>query len=232
MRRSTLPLVPLLAALLACSRTDQTRPSSESRGAAVPLGQSGPGEAVAPPVGNKNGEPQFAPVWVAHCDSVSPLDHVTFRSLSGDWTNDDMVVHLVWTSGDSTTVPMRPGLFKTTRLRSSDVSACRGVAALSVGTGLLLLLVHRDDRPADDRLSLLLVDLHDRTVPTIIDDLGEAYDFDKVGVFVLRRGPGVFHVLMVRDWIDDHLGSAWGAPVPDWLVVEVLQDHASAHWRS
>ena len=168
-----------------------------------------------------------APVWEAVCSVRAGPSRITFRSPSGDVTQDDMAVDVVWSDGTVTDVPLRPAWFKAIKIISNDQSTCSGIGAFEINNGRTLLWLVYDRRPRGDHVALVLVDVRQRSVVDVVDDLGEVRWTHEP--MILRRSSG-FEVLMIREWLWDP-GAGAEFHVPDWMAVVVAHDRITARWR-
>jgi hypothetical protein len=166
------------------------------------------------------------PQWEATCSAGSGSFRITFRSPSGDVTNDDMVATILWPGEPSTTLKLAPGWFVPDVSVSSDVgNVCDRIVGQTVARDRVLLWVFRDDRPRWNRLSLILLDPRERRVVALRDDVGEIGN----NMTVVRREQGV-SVMLFRERRQDST-KGYEFAVPEWLNVVVKADRIDVKWR-
>ncbi len=110
--------------------------------------------------------------WQATCLSASPIKSLNFKSRSGDLTNDDVEVQVIWRNGDVQQLTLPEAWYS--QLPNWRGSLCQGLALYPVQSGQKLLLVLSfDGRPRLDRFHVLLVDSQSHKVLDQLLDVGE-----------------------------------------------------------
>lgn len=169
-------------------------------------------------------EARFANQWVAHCQAPFGPYQLTFLSSSGDSTNDDMTVTIKVASGRNVRIPLKQALFFAGRLASSSHSQCDNVSSVSFSTGNILLLIQRDDRPSESRLSAVLLRASDGAILDSVFDLG-AQD----GLAELSKRAGVVRVKLIRAWRESKTEER--VPISGWLGLSDVDGKIKYAWQ-
>lgn len=168
----------------------------------------------------------------AHCKLGQQAFSVTFHSVSGDVTNDDMQVILTLPDGHTVKLAAPPAWYHPTGLTSSGApNLCDTVVATEVDRQHILLWLASDNRPAFDRMSLLLVDLSDGRVLDRKLAFADIKTVDDSGTHLtLRRSHNGIDVRLVReDLANTNDDSAYNY-IEDWMHVGVRGDRIDAMW--
>jgi hypothetical protein len=136
-----------------------------------------------------------------------------------------MAVSVLWSDGQASAVRIDPAWFKPIEIISNARSFCTGIAAFGLPRGRALLWLVWDHRPQGEHVAVLLIDLRQRIVVDVMQDLGESRWSKPM---ILRRGSG-FEVWMNRDhfWSPND-GGEFNAP--DWMSVTIEGDRIVANW--
>jgi hypothetical protein len=167
------------------------------------------------------------PVWQAQCLPESGLSHVSFRSPSGDVTEDDMLVSIAWSNGATSPVSVKPAWFLRADFSTNLKNQCKDIGAFELSSERLLLWVSFSGRPRSNHLAVFLVNPRQRAIVDVLSDVGEGVYTEKYPM-VLRRGDH-FEALMDKEWLLQPGDGEF--PAPDWMSLSVVGDRLKAAWR-
>ena len=148
----------------------------------------------------------------------------TSKSRSGDPTEDDQVVSIRWGNKSSVTLPVKEALYVPGRFTTDSVNHCKSIGAFKWGQGRLLLLLPRDDRPSEDRITAVVID---SATGSFVEDGGDIGPFgDEVDLLSDSRG---YRALLLRKWYQDpNTYGEFGGP--DWMRIFDLNGHIHHTW--
>jgi hypothetical protein len=169
-------------------------------------------------------EARFVKQWVAHCQAPFGMYELTFRSAGGDPTDDDMTVSMKVGAGHSVVIPLKQALFFSGKLAASSRSQCDSISTATLLTGNALLLVQRDDRPSENRLSAILLSGKDGAVLDTAFDLGA-----QVGSAELSENAGVVRVKLIHKWRE--ATAAEPIPILGWLRISDVGGKIRSTWE-
>jgi len=172
------------------------------------------------------GDARLRPEWTAACKSGNTDFSVRFDSRSGDPYRDDQAVTLAWGKNSPVALPIEPALYVPTRIASDALNHCQGIGAFDWPGGRLLLLIRKNDRPADDQLIAIVIDAKSGALVGNEGPLG-AISQD---IVLLRQGQG-FRALLERSWhVDAGDGGEFAAP--DWMTLGSAQGRFVHEWET
>lgn len=168
----------------------------------------------------------------AHCKLGQQAFSVTFHSVSGDVTNDDMQVILSLPHGHPVKLAAPPAWYHTTGLTSSGVpNLCDSIVATQIDPQHVLLWLASDNRPGFDRMSLLLVDVSDGHALDRKLTFADIKSVDDGGTHLtLRRNHAGVDVRLVREELADTNDDSAYNFIEDWMHVDVRGDRIDATW--
>ena len=170
------------------------------------------------------GNERFVPEWSASCKYGAIPFELHFKSRSGDPTEDDQVVSIRWGNKSSVTLPVKEALYVPGRFTTDSVNQCKSIGAFKWGQGRLLLLLPRDDRPSEDRITAVVID---SATGSFVEDGGDIGPFgDEVDLLSDSRG---YRALLLRKWYQDpNTYGEFGGP--DWMRIFDLNGHIHHTW--
>ncbi|HEX2835636.1 MAG TPA: hypothetical protein VHW00_21665 [Thermoanaerobaculia bacterium] len=153
------------------------------------------------------------------------------QSKSGDAMEDDMALSLLF-GEQSLPLPLPPALYTPSHPLLNVKNLCTEITALDAGHDRVVLLFSRNARPQFSRLDAVLVDLAERRVLDVREDLGEIKgDGD---VLVVRNGIDArngFDVRLVQEWLPDSGCDCAEAAIEEWLHVAIEKERIATKWR-
>jgi len=173
------------------------------------------------------------PSWKENCTINDKKFSLRFHSLSKDSTEDDMKLYLQTTLGTTTTVPIDAALYVQYRVATDEKKLCEtidenssgGINVISVGGGLVMAFIMKDQRPDFDELALIVLDPATGLLYDVNSKVGKIISEELV---VLRHKEG-WIVRVAREYIGDRV-ILDGYYVDDWMYVEVKNRKIVTSW--
>ncbi len=160
-------------------------------------------------------------------DSCAGFD-VRMHSASGDATEDDMIVTIIFPGSEPIAVPQSSALYTPRGTLHNVKNLCGQLTALDAGSDRVLLLLSENNRPSWDRLAAVLLDVRARRILDVRHDLG---DIKSKNALVARAaGPGEYDVLLIRELLPDSGCDCAEAAIEDWLRLSVKGTKVFMHW--
>jgi len=162
--------------------------------------------------------------WSTSCQVGAHTLDITFHSVGGDWTEDDMTVGFTWDKSVKSILQIKPGHFLRFKPNSDVHNLCDSVAGFQFPSGDFVLMILRDERPVEPHVAAILLNGETGKVMDMLPDLGELYHTAQV----LKNGTG-FKVKLTKSWSSNSKGeSAIGA----WKMVDENNGRIIQNWQS
>lgn len=170
--------------------------------------------------------------WKVNCKLEGKQFSLRFHSPAKDATMDDMNVYLQTTHDKSSTVPIDTALYVQYHLATDEKNLCEkiddfspGINAISVGGGLVMLFIMKDQRPDADELALIVFDPASGIYHDVKSKVGKIISNE----LVVLRHKGGWIVRVAREYIGDRVVKD-GSYVDDWMYIEVKERKVVTSW--
>jgi hypothetical protein len=169
---------------------------------------------------------EYESAWKAECSIENSTFKISFRSPTEDVTNDDMTAVIHWQDGTNTPIQLTPGWFMPDLKMTSDIpNTCKRIVGHNLADHRVLLWLARNGRPNNDQLVLVLLDISNKKVLDIQNNIGEIDP-----TLLLVKHSTDRSILLDRYWSQDPTnGGEFG--VPEWMNVLIKNDRIITQWR-
>jgi hypothetical protein len=167
--------------------------------------------------------------WTAHCRVAEAELDLAFRSRSGTWDNDDMLVEARIGAAAPLRVPLAAALYEPFATLDNVENRCDRAVGVDAGAGKLLVLVAQNARPSFDELALVLLSTDPPAVLDVVDDAGTIKHPVAESIVVRAAGAHAYEVRIVREVLA-RACDCEGAYIEDWKRIEIADDRLRVGW--
>jgi len=171
---------------------------------------------------------KFPPAaWSAQCALDGQVFEIAFRSQSGDWAEDDMLVSLKTTRGVTVTLPLPNTLYLPRGSVSNTLNLCEldqythaaNTVAYPIHDTTVLLFLSVTDRPYFDTLVLALVNVATGALRDVLDTHLAIKDPDGSTALTIKKVADGFQIRLITE----HLGVSDGPEdyIEHWVPLTV-----------
>jgi hypothetical protein len=176
------------------------------------------------------GDDHLIPAWEASCKCDGYAFKLNFSSLSGDPTEDDMIVKYISSKGNKMIIPVQKALYSRRSVVSDVDNICNDIGGFKLNDNKVLLWLSRNNRPDWDELSLVLIDLKNQKVLDIKEDIGPIKDAGGNQKLAIRKKGNGYEVRLERGWLKNTETDSAENSIEDWMYIQVINNKITNNW--